>query len=76
VIDQRVVVRSTVLLAGALAALPAGRSMDSHGRVPVLAAGCCSGIAGCGLCGAGAAGGNGWLISRVKARFSPRASAA
>jgi MFS family permease len=43
------------LIAGALVALPAGRAMDSHGRVPVLAAGCCAGIAGCLLCAAGAA---------------------
>ena len=35
------------LTAGALAALPAGRLMDRHGRIPVLAAGCVAGIAGC-----------------------------
>lgn len=35
------------LTAGALAALPAGRLMDRYGRVPVLAGGCLSGIAGC-----------------------------
>ena len=35
------------LTAGALAALPAGRLMDRYGRVPVLAAGCVAGIAGC-----------------------------
>jgi MFS family permease len=35
--------------AGALAALPAGLAMDRVGRVPVLAAGFCSGIAGCVL---------------------------
>lgn len=35
------------LLAAAGAALPAGRAMDRLGRVPVLAAGACSGIAGC-----------------------------
>ncbi len=35
------------LTAGALAALPAGRLMDRHGRVPVLAGGCVAGIAGC-----------------------------
>ena len=34
------------LTAGGLAALPAGRAMDRFGRVPVLAAGCCLGIAG------------------------------
>jgi MFS family permease len=42
------------LISGALAALPAGRAMDRHGRVPVLAAGCTSGIAGCCLCALGA----------------------
>jgi MFS family permease len=35
--------------AGALAALPAGRAMDRYGRIPVLAAGCCSGIVGCAV---------------------------
>ncbi len=35
------------LTAGALAALPAGRLMDRYGRIPVLAAGCAAGIAGC-----------------------------
>ena len=35
------------LTAGALAALPAGRLMDRHGRIPVLAGGCLAGIAGC-----------------------------
>jgi MFS family permease len=35
------------LSAGALAALPAGRLMDAHGRIPVLAGGCAAGIAGC-----------------------------
>jgi MFS family permease len=35
------------LTAGALAALPAGRLMDRHGRVPVLAGGCLAGILGC-----------------------------
>jgi MFS family permease len=35
------------LSAGALAALPAGRLMDRHGRIPVLAAGCMAGVAGC-----------------------------
>ena len=35
------------LTAGALAALPAGRLMDTHGRIPVLAGGCLAGIAGC-----------------------------
>ena len=35
------------LTAGAVAALPAGRLMDRHGRIPVLAGGCVAGIAGC-----------------------------
>ena len=35
------------LLAGAFAAFPAGRLMDSRGRIPVLAGGCVAGIAGC-----------------------------
>jgi MFS family permease len=35
------------LTAGALAAFPAGRLMDRHGRIPVLAAGCVAGVAGC-----------------------------
>ena len=35
------------LTAGALAALPAGRLMDRHGRIPILAGGCVAGIAGC-----------------------------
>ena len=35
------------LTAGALAALPAGRLMDRHGRIPVLAGGCLAGITGC-----------------------------
>ena len=41
------------LASGALAALPAGRAMDRVGRVPVLAAGFCSGAAGCSLAAAG-----------------------
>jgi MFS family permease len=35
------------LTAGALAALPAGRLMDRHGRIPVLAGGCVAGVVGC-----------------------------
>jgi MFS family permease len=35
------------LTAGAIAAFPAGRLMDRYGRIPVLATGCLSGIAGC-----------------------------
>jgi MFS family permease len=41
------------LAAGAVAALPAGRAMDRVGRVPVLAAGFCSGIVGCCLAALG-----------------------
>jgi len=41
------------LACGALAALPAGRAMDRFGRVPVLAAGYCVGIAGCALAALG-----------------------
>ena len=41
------------LLSASAAALPAGRLMDSVGRVPVLAAGCISGMAGCALTGLG-----------------------
>jgi MFS family permease len=37
------------LTAGALAALPAGRLMDRHGRVPVLAGGFVVGLVGCVL---------------------------
>ena len=44
-----------VLAAGALAAVPAGRSMDRFGRVPVLAAGFCVGAAGCALAALGSA---------------------
>jgi hypothetical protein len=44
-----------VLAAGALAAIPAGRSMDRFGRVPVLAAGFGLGAAGCGLAALGSA---------------------
>ena len=41
------------LSAGALAAVPAGRLMDRHGRIPVLAAGCVCGIVGCVTTAAG-----------------------
>ena len=44
-----------VLAAGALAAIPAGRAMDRHGRVPVLAAGFGVGAASCGLAALGSA---------------------
>ena len=43
------------LASAALAALPAGRAMDRRGRVPVLAAGCLCGVAGCVLAAAGSA---------------------
>jgi MFS family permease len=43
------------LLAGALAAFPAGRLMDAYGRTPVLAGGCAAGIAGCIATAAGCA---------------------
>jgi MFS family permease len=42
-----------VLAASALAALPAGRTMDRIGRVPVLAAGYLVGAAGCALAALG-----------------------
>ena len=44
-----------VLASGALAALPAGRSMDRFGRIPVLATGYGVGMAGCGLAALGSA---------------------
>lgn len=44
-----------VLASGALAALPAGRSMDRFGRIPVLAAGYGFGFVGCGLAALGSA---------------------
>jgi MFS family permease len=43
------------LLAGAFAALPAGRLMDRLGRIPVLAGGCVAGIAGCSVTALGCA---------------------
>ncbi len=42
-----------VLATGALVAVPAGRAMDRVGRVPVLAAGFCAGVVGCGLAALG-----------------------
>jgi MFS family permease len=42
-----------VLASGALAALPAGRSMDRVGRVPVLACGFVAGAVGCALAAVG-----------------------
>jgi MFS family permease len=42
------------LASSAVAALPAGRAMDKHRRVPVLAAGCGLGIGGCVIAAAGA----------------------
>lgn len=47
-----------VLASGALAALPAGRSMDRFGRVPVLAVGYVVGAAGCALAALGSANGS------------------
>jgi MFS family permease len=44
-----------VLAAGALAAIPAGRSMDRFGRVPVLAAGFSVGAVACGVAALGTA---------------------
>ena len=44
-----------MLACGALAALPAGRAMDRFGRVPVLAAGYATGVAGCLLAALGRA---------------------
>ena len=46
------------LAAGALAALPAGRAMDRHGRRPVLAFGYVVGIAGCLLAALGSSSGS------------------
>jgi MFS family permease len=46
---------ATVLAAGALAAVPAGRAMDRAGRVPVLGAGFGAGAAACGLAALGSA---------------------
>jgi MFS family permease len=42
------------LASSAVAALPAGRAMDRHRRVPVVAFGCVLGIAGCIIAAAGA----------------------
>jgi len=44
-----------VLAAGALAAVPTGRSMDRFGRVPVLAAGYSTGAVACGVAAVGSA---------------------
>jgi MFS family permease len=49
---------AVVLTAGAFAAVPAGRSMDRFGRVPVLVAGFGVGAAGCGLAALGSARGS------------------
>jgi MFS family permease len=43
------------LVAGALAALPAGRAMDRVGRMPVIRVGFCAGIAGAALTALGCA---------------------
>src|SRR4051794_12311569 len=50
-----------VLASGALASLPAGLLMDRFGRVPILAAGFSSGIAGCALAALGSA--QGWAVA-------------
>jgi MFS family permease len=44
-----------VLAVGALAAIPAGRSMDRFGRVPVLVAGRSVGVVACGVAALGSA---------------------
>ena len=41
------------LASSAVAALPAGRAMDKHARIPVLATGCALGVAGCIVAAAG-----------------------
>jgi MFS family permease len=51
-----------VLAAGALAALPAGRAMDSIGRIPVLAAGFCAGAVGCALAAIGSVRGSAPIV--------------
>ncbi len=51
-----------VLAAGALVALPAGRTMDRVGRVPVLAAGFCAGAVGCALAGLGSNAGSAPIV--------------
>ena len=50
------------LAAGAVAALPAGRAMDRHGRVPVLVAGYAAGSAGCLLAALGSSSGTAVLV--------------
>jgi MFS family permease len=50
-----------LLASGALASLPAGLLMDRFGRVPILAAGFSSGIAGCVLAALGSA--QGWAVA-------------
>ena len=47
-----------VLASGAFAALPAGRAMDRHGRVPILALGFAAGIVGCALSAIGSSTGS------------------
>jgi MFS family permease len=51
-----------VLATGALVAVPAGRGMDRVGRVPVLAAGFCAGVVGCGLAALGTASASAPLV--------------
>ncbi len=51
-----------VLGSGALVALPAGLLMDRVGRVPVLVAGFCAGVAGCVLAALGSAAASAPLV--------------
>jgi MFS family permease len=53
---------AVVLAAGALAAIPAGRSMDRFGRVPVLAVGYTTGAVACGVAALGGAAGSPPLV--------------
>lgn len=50
------------LVAGALAAFPAGRLMDHFGRVPVIAAGFVCGAMGCGVTALGCVAESGLLV--------------
>ena len=53
-IDSILVLGPAVFLASsAVAALAAGRAMDKHARIPVLATGCALGVAGCIVAAAG-----------------------
>ena len=44
--EPELLVLQARLTTAALAAFPAGRQMDRHGRIPVLAVGCLTGVAG------------------------------